>query len=205
VDSNECRFSAVGLYEPGRRLAITDPVVGSDVAVDGARLVVVTGANGGGKSTVLRAAGLAQLMLGAGMFVGAERLTASIRPGIRTHFTREEDAAMEGGKLDEELSRLREVVDGSSPGSLVLLNESQSSTIEREGGGDRPAGRHRARGRGRLRLVRDPTTIVSPSSCSVTVAPTSPSCAPGSATRPNGRSGSRRVPPRLPATAWTST
>jgi hypothetical protein len=27
VDSNECRFSAVGLYEPGLRLAITDPVV----------------------------------------------------------------------------------------------------------------------------------------------------------------------------------
>ena len=40
---------------------------------------------------------------------------------------------MERGKLREELSRLREVVDASFPGSLVLLNESLSSTNEREG------------------------------------------------------------------------
>jgi hypothetical protein len=133
VPAGASAFAASGLYEPGLRLAITGPVVGSDVAADGARLVVVTGANGGGKSTFLRAVGLAHLMLGAGMFVAAERLTASVRPGIQTHFTREEDEAMERGKLHEELSRLREVVDGSFPGSLVLLNESLSSTNEREG------------------------------------------------------------------------
>jgi hypothetical protein len=131
--AGEFAFAATGLYEPGLRLAITDPVIGSDVALDGARLIVITGANGGGKSTFLRAVGLAHVMLGAGMFVAAERLTASVRPSIRTHFTREEDTAMEGGKLHEELSRLREVVDASFPGSLVLLNESLSSTNEREG------------------------------------------------------------------------
>jgi hypothetical protein len=131
--AGECAFAATGLYEPGLRLTIRDPVVGSDVAVDGARLVVITGANGGGKSTFLRAVGLAQVMLHAGMFVAAERLSASVRPSIRTHFTREEDAAMERGKLHEELGRLREVVDASFPGGLVLLNESLSSTNEREG------------------------------------------------------------------------
>ena len=131
--ADEFVFAATGLYEPGLRLAITDPVVGSDVAVDGARLVVITGANGGGKSTFLRSVGLAHVMLDAGMFVAAERLTAGVRPSIRTHFTREEDAAMEGGKLNEELRRVREVVDASFPGSLVLLNETLSSTNEREG------------------------------------------------------------------------
>jgi hypothetical protein len=131
--AGECAFAATGLYEPGLRLAITDPVIGSEVAVDGARLVVITGANGGGKSTFLRAVGLAHMMLNAGMFVAAERLSASVRPSIRTHFLREEDAAMERGKLHEELSRLGAVVDASFPGSLVLLNESLSSTNEREG------------------------------------------------------------------------
>ena len=132
-DAVEPAFTATGLYEPGLRLAIDGPVVGSDVAADDARIVVITGANGGGKSTFLRAVGIAQVMLNAGMFVAAERLAASLRSSIRTHFTREEDAAMERGKLDEELGRLREVVDASRPGSLVLLNESLSSTNEREG------------------------------------------------------------------------
>jgi MutS domain V len=131
--AGECAFTATGLYEPGLRLAITGPVVGSDVLLDGARLILVTGANGGGKSTFLRAVGLAHVMLNAGMFVAAERLSANVRPSLRTHFTRAEDAAMERGKLREELSRLREVVDASFPGSLVLLNESLSSTNEREG------------------------------------------------------------------------
>jgi hypothetical protein len=126
-------FSTTGLYDPGLRLAIEGPVVGSDVVTDGARIVVVTGANGGGKSTFLRAVGLANVMLQSGMFVGAERLSASVRSNVLTHFTREEDAAMERGKLHEELGRLRDVVDASSSGSLVLLNESLSSTNEREG------------------------------------------------------------------------
>lgn len=133
VDAGELAMTATGLYEPGLRLAIDDPVIGSDVAADGARIVVITGANGGGKSTFLRAVGIAHVMLNAGMFVAAERLAASRRSKIRTHFTREEDAAMERGKLEEELGRLRDIVDAVSPGDLVLLNESMSSTNEREG------------------------------------------------------------------------
>ena len=40
---------------------------------------------------------------------------------------------MERGKLDEELARLGDVIDVCPPTSLVLLNESLSSTNEREG------------------------------------------------------------------------
>jgi hypothetical protein len=125
--------STNGLYDPGLRLTIDGPVVGNDVAADGARIVVVTGANGGGKSTFLRAMGLAHVMQQAGMFVAAERFAASVRSNVLTHFTREEDAAMERGKLHEELARLGDVIDACSPTSLVLLNESLSSTNEREG------------------------------------------------------------------------
>jgi hypothetical protein len=126
-------FSATGLYDPSLRLTVDGPVVGNDVVADGARIVVITGANGGGKSTFLRARGLAQVMLQAGMFVAAEGFAASLRSNVVTHFTRAEDAAMERGKLDEELARLRDVIDRCSPTSLVLLNESLSSTNEREG------------------------------------------------------------------------
>ena len=133
VADGEPAFAATGLYDPGLRLAIDGPVVGNDVVVDGARIVVITGANGGGKSTFLRAVGLAEVMLHAGMFVAATSLAASVRSRVLTHFTREEDASMERGKLHEELGRLRTLVDACSPGSLVLLNETLSSTNEREG------------------------------------------------------------------------
>jgi DNA mismatch repair ATPase MutS len=72
-------------------------------------------------------------MMQAGMFVAAESFSAEVREGIFTHFRREEDATMESGKLDEELSRMSGIVDGLSPRSMVLFNESFSATNEREG------------------------------------------------------------------------
>ena len=101
--------------------------------VTGKSLVVITGANQGGKSTFLRAVGLAQLMLQAGMFVGAETFAADARDGIFTHYKREEDSAMDHGKLDEELDRMSTIAGWLLPGSLLLSNESFASTNEREG------------------------------------------------------------------------
>ena len=132
-DGATATFRATGLYDLGLRLTIDGPVVPNDLDTGGQRLAVITGANGGGKSTVLRAVGLAQLLLGAGMFVAAESLTASVANAIRTHFTREEDASLAGGRLDEELTRLAALVEDTTPGTLVLLNESLSTTNEREG------------------------------------------------------------------------
>ena len=94
---------------------------------------MITGANAGGKSTFLRSLGLAQLMLQAGMFVTAGSFRASVRGGVFTHFEREEDPSMTHGKLDEELSRMREIADAIAPTSLLLCNESFASTNEREG------------------------------------------------------------------------
>ncbi len=46
-------------------------IVGNDLDGDKKDLVVITGANQGGKSTFLRSIGLAQLMMQCGMFVPA--------------------------------------------------------------------------------------------------------------------------------------
>ena len=111
----------------------TERVVGNDVDADGRPLVIITGANSGGKSTFLRSAGQARLMMQAGMFVTARSMRASVCERIFTHFIREEDADMVSGRLDEELRRMSAIADQITPGSLVLFNESFAATNEREG------------------------------------------------------------------------
>lgn len=126
-------LSARGLYDVGLALRLRELVVGNDVDAIGRSLVVITGANQGGKSTFLRGVGIAQLMMQAGLFVGAAEFRADVRDAVFTHFKREEDSTMTSGKLDEELKRMSEIVDQLVPKSIVLLNESFAATNEREG------------------------------------------------------------------------
>lgn len=126
-------FSAQGLYDVCLSLNLGERAIGNDVAGDGKVLIMITGANRGGKSTFLRSVGLAQLMMQSGMFVPAHSYRADVSAGILTHFKREEDSTMKSGKLDEELRRMSLIIEKVTPNSLVLLNESFASTNEREG------------------------------------------------------------------------
>jgi len=114
-------------------LTIGRPVVGNDVDADGKSLVMITGANQGGKSTFLRSIGLAQLMTQCGMFAAAESLRVNVCDGLFTHYKREEDESMESGKLDEELARMSAIADSVTADCVLLCNESFASTNEREG------------------------------------------------------------------------
>ena len=133
VGTGETDLTARGLYDPCLCVAGVAPVVASDVELAGKSLLVITGANRGGKSTFLRALGLAQLMMQSGMFVPADAFRANLVTGVFTHYRREEDATMTRGKFDEELSRAGAMVEAVEPGALVLFNESFASTNEREG------------------------------------------------------------------------
>jgi hypothetical protein len=129
----ERALSLRGLVDTELALRLEADVAGNDVDADGTRLVVITGANEGGKSTFLRSLGIAQLMLEAGMFVTAESYRASVSSGVFTHFKREEDVSMQSGKLDEELRRMSELAEQIRPHGLLLCNESFASTNEAEG------------------------------------------------------------------------
>jgi DNA mismatch repair ATPase MutS len=124
---------ARGLYEPCLALTVDGNVAANDVDAEGKALVMITGANQGGKSTFLRSVGLAQLMMQSGMFVAAESFSANVCDGVFTHYKREEDSTMESGKLDEELSRMSDIADRISPNCILLCNESFAATNEREG------------------------------------------------------------------------
>jgi DNA mismatch repair ATPase MutS len=133
VPASERKHSFRGLYDVCLSLRLRQRVVGNDVNADGKDLVIITGANQGGKSTFLRSVGLAQVMMQAGMFVSAESFSANICPNVLTHYKREEDATMKSGKFDEELTRMSEIADHLVADSMLLFNESFAATNEREG------------------------------------------------------------------------
>lgn len=122
-----------GLFDVCLTLSMPGPVMGNAVQADGKSLVVVTGANQGGKSSFLRSVGLAQLMMQCGLFVGARDFAAEVCSGLFTHYKREEDKALKSGKFDEELARMSKIVDQVMPNAVVLFNESFAATNEREG------------------------------------------------------------------------
>jgi DNA mismatch repair ATPase MutS len=124
-----------GLYDPCLALSVGPEhrVVGNTLSTEKKHVVVITGANQGGKSSFLRSVGVAQLMLQSGMFVSANVFSGSLCSGLYTHYKREEDPTMTSGKLDEELSRMSAIAEDIVPDAMMLFNESFASTNEREG------------------------------------------------------------------------
>jgi len=133
VETHERALAFRGLYDACLALRMERAVVANDLEAGDRLLVVITGANQGGKSTFLRSVGLGQMMMQCGMFAPADTFRANTSDRLFTHFKREEDASMKSGKLDEELKRMSEVADQITPNSLLLLNESFAATNEREG------------------------------------------------------------------------
>ncbi|MEQ6898545.1 hypothetical protein [Microbacterium sp. KR10-403] len=125
--------TAVALCDPCLALRAGTAPVGNDLDLADGRLLVITGANHGGKSTFLRALGAAQLMAQSGGVVAASRFSCPAVGQVLTHWTREEDPELRHGKLDEELDRMSGLIDRTRPGDLLLCNESFASTNEAEG------------------------------------------------------------------------
>ena len=125
----ERAFSAVGLYNPCVALKIEDEIVDNDIVFDeNATIYVLSGPNRGGKSVITCAIGLAQVMMQLGMYVPATSAVISPVDGIYTHFPTGADDTIDKGRLGEECARLSEILDCVTPNSLVLLDESLSST-----------------------------------------------------------------------------
>jgi DNA mismatch repair ATPase MutS len=133
VAAGERQHSFRKLYDVCLALTMQHHVVGNDLNAAHRDLVIVTGANQGGKSVFLRSIGLAQLLMQCGMFVPAESFCANVCAGVFTHYKREEDTTMKSGKFDEELGRMSGIVDCLMPNALVLFNESFAATNDREG------------------------------------------------------------------------
>ena len=130
-DTNYLTFK--DLRDPSLSLSIDTEIVGNDLDAGTAPVLLVTGANQGGKSTYLRSIGLAQAMMQAGMFVTAQQFSTDLRDALFTHYRRREDRGLNSGKFDEELRRMSWLVEHIGHTPLFLFNESFAATNEHEG------------------------------------------------------------------------
>lgn len=105
------------------------PVYTNDCKMDdGARLLLVSGTNNGGKTTYLRAVGINQILAQAGLFVYAESAEISLCDRVFFLSPKEEKAGVNTSRFTEECKDIRRTIDAATGYSLILMNESLSST-----------------------------------------------------------------------------
>lgn len=115
-------------------IASSDEVVDNDLIFDKDHVIyLLTGANRGGKTTLTQAVGLLFALAQGGIYVPADSFRYSPVDSIFTHFPADEDKTMDLGRLGEECVRFKEIFEEAEASSLVLLNESFSTTSFEEG------------------------------------------------------------------------
>ena len=129
LPEEERAFSAEGLYNPRVALYTEGEIVDNDFKFDeNAGIYVLSGPNRGGKSVITVALGAAQAMCQLGLPVCAKSATISPVSGIFTHFPEGALDTIDKGRLGEECARLGEIFDACDDKTMILLDESLSST-----------------------------------------------------------------------------
>ena len=109
-------------------------IVFNDLDFDSEHTVyILTGANRGGKTTVTQAVGLLFALAQGGISVAAKSFEYTPVDCIYTHFPADEDKTIDLGRLGEECVRFKQLYADCTADSLLLLNESFSTTSFEEG------------------------------------------------------------------------
>lgn len=109
------------------------PPVPCDVEHGERAITIVTGPNSGGKTRLLQAVGLSQLLAQAGLFVPARTARLSVRRGMFVSLVQQAEAEQSEGRLGTELARIRRLFESLPYGGLAILDELCSGTNPAEG------------------------------------------------------------------------
>jgi DNA mismatch repair protein MutS2 len=96
-------------------------------------VVLITGPNSGGKTRLLQAIGLCQLLGQGGLYVAARRARLPLQDGLFVSLIEEEGASHTEGRLGRELVRIRSLFEELAERSMVILDELCSGTNPSEG------------------------------------------------------------------------
>lgn len=115
-------------------LSESEPIVTNDLDFsDEHCLYMLTGANRGGKTTITQAIGQLFFLAQGGIYIPGENFEYLPVDAIYTHFPADEDQTMDLGRLGEECKRFRNLFTEATKNSLLLLNETFSTTSFEEG------------------------------------------------------------------------
>ena len=136
-ENNGISMKAEGIYN--LKLLEKSDVKSSDVVKNNLDfsedhcLYILTGANRGGKTTITQAIGQAFFMAQGGVYVPGTSFSYTPADSIFTHFPADEDKTLDLGRLGEECKRFKEIYENATEQSLILLNETFSTTSFEEG------------------------------------------------------------------------
>lgn len=127
--SNAISFPLVSLFIKNNRNI--KEIVGNDIELQKEMMFILSGPNQGGKSIYLKTVGQTAYLGKCGVYVGCNSCDVPFYDEIYTHFIKQEIIGK--GKLIEEVERIEDIIKRINGNSLVLLNESFTSTRRKDG------------------------------------------------------------------------
>ena len=118
-------FAATGLRHPLIERLITVPYVPNDVTMVPGQGMLIYGLNAAGKSSLLKAIGVAAIMSHAGMYVACDSLTLGPEPfdALFCRISKSDDLYAGRSTFMVEMSELRTIMKRATQRSLVLADE----------------------------------------------------------------------------------
>jgi DNA mismatch repair protein MutS2 len=127
------RFGEGYALEEAFHPLIENPVKNSFALDETHRLLLISGPNMGGKTALLKTLGLAVLMAQSGLFVAAGKATLAWPDRVYADIGDEQSLQESLSTFAGHLKRLKEMLEGATERSLVLIDELGSGTDPEEG------------------------------------------------------------------------